>query len=92
MAKTFQIPVVFYVEAKNYKQALEAAHEWADNAEELPEGADNVEVVTEFEHDEAGQRVLYLHPEGESLEEFNGDDGDDEDENEDDDEEDEDES
>jgi hypothetical protein len=61
---TYQIPILLTIEADNYADALDSAEGIAQEMDEddtiCDEGILNIEVVRNFEHDNDGQRVLYL--------------------------------
>ncbi len=66
MSKTFQIPVLLKIPAESYEEAMKLGANVAESFCDDPgmvEGGIVTELVTYFEHDNIGQRVLYLHPE-----------------------------
>jgi hypothetical protein len=68
--KSYQIAVILNVPADSYEDALDRAEKFNRQlVNSNPEFDDNeigYEVVNYFEHDNQGQRVLYLHSEDES--------------------------
>lgn len=59
--KVFVIPLLLSIPAESYGEAMQEAE---DLVEDLGVDAGmGVEVARDFEHDNHGQRVLYLHPE-----------------------------
>lgn len=64
--KMYVIPILVTIPAESYAEAMQEAE---DLVEELGTDAGmGVEVARDFEHDNGGQRVLYLHPEDEPEE------------------------
>lgn len=69
----FVIPVLFTVEADSYEEAPTKTKSWAkvqlDYHEEYPQACSEYSVPegADYEHDDCGQRVLYLHPENKSA-------------------------
>lgn len=61
MTKLYVIPVLLTNPAESYEEANSVAESTADNL--ATDAGIGVGVVSEFEYDNAGQRVLYLHPE-----------------------------
>ena len=61
MTKLYVIPVLLTIPAESYEEANSVAESTADNL--ATDAGIGVTLVTEFEYDNAGQRVLYLHPE-----------------------------
>jgi len=59
--KNYVIPVLLTVPAESYRQAVDQAIEMVDDLKIM--AAASLEVEVNFEHDNIGQRVLYLHPE-----------------------------
>jgi hypothetical protein len=59
----FDIPLLVTIEADTYAEAIREGHDLADGIGQTEELS--VSVVLNFEHDNDGQRVLYLHPENE---------------------------
>lgn len=58
--KVYVVPVLLSVSAESYDKAVEEAKGVVDSFTDAGVG---MEVETYFEHDNIGQRVLYLHPE-----------------------------
>lgn len=69
---SYDVAVVFTIEANSYVEAVNLAKEWKRRGHSYPgtrpAGCEEVSVETEFEVDDANQRVLYLHPEDEDNE------------------------
>lgn len=67
--KEFHVPVLLTIKAETYNEALNHAEEFVNhwhrdehiNDEDL--NRIKAEVVVNFEHDNDGQRCVYLHPE-----------------------------
>jgi hypothetical protein len=59
--KNYQIAVILTVPATTYKKALKVAGEVVESLQE--DAGIGVELAMNFEYDNYGQRVLYLHPE-----------------------------
>jgi len=78
----YVIPVLLTIPAESYKEAVEAAKKVVEEYLSADAGI-GAEVETYFEHDNAGQRVLYLHPEEDP--EWDGEDEDEEEDEEEDD-------
>lgn len=65
--KVYQIAMILSVPAESYEEACEAALELDDV--DIASGSDiTTKVELDYEHDNDGQRVLYLHPEEEPIE------------------------
>ncbi len=60
--KKYDMALVLSVEAESYKQAERMAKYIAEG---LGQEEVNVSATFDYEHDNDGQRVLYLHPEDE---------------------------
>lgn len=61
MEDIYTVALLVSIPADNYEAALQEAEDMAEGLgimEEL-----SVSAVTDYEHDNEGQRVLYLHPE-----------------------------
>lgn len=58
--KNYVIPVCLTIPADSYEEAMCVAESTADNL--ATDGGIGV-MIPECEHDNAGQRVFYLHPE-----------------------------
>ena len=61
MQKNYVIPVLLTIPSESYEEAQKVAESVADNL--ATDSGVGVSVPDYFEHDDAGQRVLYLHPE-----------------------------
>lgn len=59
--KNYVIPVLLTVPAESYDEALAQASDIVDGLN--TDAGLGMEVEVNFEHDNIGQRVLYLHPE-----------------------------
>jgi hypothetical protein len=68
---TYQIPIVLDVEANSYEEAMELAIDFNGQLTNSDPTFDNIDITSYvqnyFEHDNIGNRVLYLHPEKHSA-------------------------
>lgn len=58
----YDIALIVKVKAKDYRSALIYAENLADDMNLTWDGA-NVTAITDYKHDNDGQRVMYLHNE-----------------------------
>jgi hypothetical protein len=69
--KTYQVVVVFEVEADSLEQAETTVEVWADGIqdypERLPDGCAELSVAKEDDEDNDGQRVYYFSPRVEAV-------------------------
>jgi hypothetical protein len=79
MSKDYVIPVLLTSPAESYQKALEQASDIVDGLN--TDAGIGMEVEVNFEHDNIGQRVLYLHPEEDPDYEHTEDEDEDEDDN-----------
>lgn len=61
MSKDYVIPILLTVPAESYEEAVRQAVDIVDGINQ--DAGVGMEVEVNFEHDNIGQRVLYLHPE-----------------------------
>jgi hypothetical protein len=61
LEKNFVIPVLLTIPATSYEEAMKEGQRIVDDMSS--DAGVGVELETYFEHDNIGQRVLYLHPE-----------------------------
>jgi hypothetical protein len=68
--KTYKIAMVISIQADNYEEALDRAEKFSLQLSNVKEEFDDIECVVEhsYEHDNQGQRCLYLHNEEEPIE------------------------
>lgn len=60
--KVYVVPLLLSISAESYDKAVEEAKRLSEDLSNSDTGM-GYEVETYFEHDNIGQRVLYLHPE-----------------------------
>lgn len=60
--KFYVVAVTMTIPADSYAEAVATATAVVDTMSDTAQG---IEVVTDYEYDNDGQRVLYLHPENE---------------------------
>ena len=60
----FDVAIVVTIEANTYDGALRIAN---NIAEGLEIDGETAEAITNYDHDNDGQRVLYLHPENQVI-------------------------
>jgi hypothetical protein len=69
---TYQIAIVLDVEANSYEEAMDLAVDFNGQLSNSDPTFDNVEITGQvqdyYEHDNIGNRVLYLHSEKHSAE------------------------
>ncbi|VVB77417.1 Uncharacterised protein [uncultured archaeon] len=66
--KNYVVAILFTIPADSYEDALDQAESIIAEDVGVDAGI-GVCVATDYEHDNTGQRVLYLHPENEPVKE-----------------------